>query len=86
MEENAKFMCNMFQSKKPFLIGRNGTIELQVLVKYLYNIQISHAEKTQLELNAGIFPRESIKDFLETYIESLKSVDAMAEGWYAPLK
>jgi len=86
MEENARFMCELFKGDKPFLIGRNGTIELQMLIKYLCDIPVKESENNQLELNAGIFPRDSFEDFFEAYIESLKNVDAMAEGWYAPLK
>lgn len=86
MEQNARFMCELFKGDKPFLIGRNGTIELQMLIKYLCDIPVKESENNQLELNAGIFPRDSFEDFFEAYIESLKNVDAMAEGWYEPLK
>ena len=86
MEQNARFMCELFKGKKPFLIGRNGTIELQMLIKHLRNIPITESENNKLELNAGIFPRDSFEDFFEYYIESLKSADAMAEGWYEPLR
>jgi hypothetical protein len=86
MEENAKFMCELFKGNKPFLIGRNGTIELQVIVKYLSDIPITDSERTKLELNAGVFPDDSFKDYYISYIETLKNVDVMAEGWYEPLK
>jgi hypothetical protein len=86
MEENAKYICELFKSDKPFLIGRNGTIELQMLLKYLQNVPFSQSEINQLELNAGIFPSDSFIDFFNLYVLSLKSADAMAEGWYEPLK
>jgi hypothetical protein len=86
MEENAKFMCEMFKSEKPFLIGRNGTIELQTFAKYVQEISLSESEKKKLELNAGIFPTDSLVKYFELYSESLKNADAMAEGWYEPLK
>ena len=86
MEQNAQMLCELFKGKKSFLIGRNGTIELQTLAKYLNNIPLSETESNQLELNAGVFPCESFNDYFKAYTESLKSVDAMAEGWYEPLK
>ena len=86
MEENAKYICSLFKSNKPFLIGRNGTIELEVLSKYLFHIPIRDSEKIKLEMNAGIFPEESINYFCLDYIDALKNVDVMAEGWYEPLK
>uniref|UniRef100_A0A6C0D960 Uncharacterized protein n=1 Tax=viral metagenome TaxID=1070528 RepID=A0A6C0D960_9ZZZZ len=86
MEENAKFMCTLFKSNKPFLVGRNGTIELQVLTKYYYGASLTSEELDKLELNAGIFPQDSVSLFCQTYKESLENVDAIAEGWYIPLK
>jgi hypothetical protein len=86
MEEHAKFMCELFKSNKPFLIGRNGTIELDVLIKYFCNGNISNEEKTKLELNAGIFPPDLFIEYYEEYSESLRNADAIAEGWYVPLK
>lgn len=86
MEENAKFMCELFKSNKPFLIGRNGTIELQVLTKYYYGASLTNEELDKLELNAGIFPQDSVSEFCQTYKKSLENVDAIAEGWYIPLK
>ena len=86
MEENATYLCELFQSEKPFLIGRNGTIELEVVSKYLYKVPITESNKNKLELNAGIFPKEYIKNFCVDYIDALANADVMAEGWYEPLK
>ena len=86
MEQNAKLICQLFKGTKPFLIGRNGTIELEVLTKYLSNISITESEKNKLELNAGVYPEEQFEDYYISYIEALRSVDVMAEGWYEPLK
>jgi len=88
MEQNAKYICSLFKSDKPFLIGRNGTIELQVVSKYFCKIPITQLELNKLELNAGIFPTSSdyIKDYCLEYIEALQNTDAIAEGWYEPLK
>jgi hypothetical protein len=81
-------ICNLFQSEKPFLIGRNGTIELEILLNYYYILNILESQKNTLELNAGIFPttNEYIEDFCRSYIEALTNTDIIAEGWYEPLK
>lgn len=86
MEQNAQYMCEMFKRNKPFLIGRNGTIELQTLSKYYYGGIITEDELNKLELNAGLFPRTSFNSFFEEYTEALENTDAIAEGWYEPLK
>jgi len=88
MEDSAKYICDLFQSDQPFLIGRNGTIELEVVSKYLFKVPLTELNKNKLELNAGIFPStpESIESFCIDYIEALQNVDVMAEGWYEPLK
>jgi hypothetical protein len=86
MEQNAQFMCELFKGTKPFLIGRNGTIELQMFAKYVQGIVFTESEKNQLELNAGVFPTDSLLDYFENYAKSLKNADAIAEGWYEPLK
>ena len=86
MEENAKFLCYLFKSKKPFLIGRNGTIELEVVSKYLTDVKITDSMKDKLELHAGIFPQDCIVNWCSDYIDALKNADVMAEGWYTPLK
>lgn len=86
MEENAKYMCQLFKSDKPFLIGRNGSIELQILTKYLCNLPITYSEKSILEINAGIYPQDFLEEFCIEYIDSIRNADVMAEGWYEPLK
>lgn len=86
MEENAKYICELFKSKKPFLIGRNGSIELQILTKYYHGAKITVGELNTLEMNAGIFPQDTYALYCKEYMEALKNADAMAEGWYEPLK
>lgn len=68
------------------LIGRNGTIELQVL----------HAGagepilRQQLELHAGVFPstEESVAEWIRVYKAALNMIDTepIVAGWYAPLR
>ena len=71
------------QEKKGFLVGRNGTIELQVLCSSgLFVNQL-----VVLERNAGVFPAQ------ETYVrnwkglseKAIQSSDILAAGWYPPL-
>ena len=64
------------------LIGRNGTIELQQMIK------INPATLHVLEKNAGIFPIAIHSIFYRwqaASIEATKSADVLATGWYAPL-
>jgi len=90
MEEKAKIVCSYFQNSKPFFIGRNGSTELEIL-NYYYktkNKNIPQQLCNRIELYSGIFPAtpESVYKWIEIYFESLYSVDAIAEGWYEPLK
>lgn len=88
LEENANYICSLFQSDLPFFIGRNGTIELQIIAKYIFKVPMLQSEKRTLELNAGIFPgtQETLDSFCIDYMDSLKNVDVMAEGWYNHFK
>lgn len=86
LEEKAKIICDLFKQNKPFLIGRNGTIEIEALDKYLNNVPITFLDAHLLELNAGIFPENLFEDYFINYMEALKNVDIMAEGWYERLK
>ena len=82
----------MFKSETPFLIGRNGTIELEVVLFYL-NYRINGIKYPvhllqKLEQNAGIFPatEESVDIWVDDYVEALTMCDCFAEGWYKPLE
>ena len=43
-------------SKKGFLVGRNGTIEMEVLLTRHNGMQLEPRHAMQLERNAGVFP------------------------------
>lgn len=86
IEANAKILCELFKSDKPFLIGRNGTIELDVVSRYFFKEHIPDEQKKKLELHAGVFPQNHVDDYCFEYLRSLMNADVMAEGWYAPLK
>uniref|UniRef100_A0A6C0IF90 Uncharacterized protein n=1 Tax=viral metagenome TaxID=1070528 RepID=A0A6C0IF90_9ZZZZ len=88
MEENAEKICNLFKSKEPFLIGRNGSTELEVLAYSLNNSVFPEQLMKRLELFSGVFPatQESVSLWVKTYKNSLESCNMIAEGWYEPLK
>lgn len=90
MDDNAYKMCSVFKSKKPFLIGRNGSTELEVLAYVLKNGNdciFPEQLMKRLELYSGIFPatQESVSLWVKTYKKALESCDMIAEGWYQPL-
>ena len=66
-------------SKKGFLVGRNGTIEIETLV--------SNRISRILERNAGVFPlnEETIYSWIQETKDAIVSADILAAGWYAPL-
>lgn len=70
----------------PCLIGRNGTIELQVL----HGGAGDSSLRLQLELHAGVFPstEESVAAWIRAYKAALNVVDTepIVAGWYAPLR
>lgn len=86
IELNAKEMCELFKNKKPFLIGRNGTVELEGLICHFFDETMSINKLRQLNFNAGIFPLKMLDCFFKTYLEVLKNCDMIAEGWYKPLQ
>jgi len=75
-----------------FFIGRNGTIEIEVLFFWLINRrgggQRSYPGRLseQIQRNAGIFPGtpESIDEWCEAYMEALMTMTGGAAGWFAP--
>ena len=77
---------------KPFFIGRNGTIETEVLFFWLTNRQgplfIDYPARLsqQIQQNAGIFPNtnESIDKWCAAYMDALEIMDGGAAGWYKP--
>lgn len=85
-----KIVCEYFKGDKPFLIGRNGSTELEVLSYIMKNdddSQLPEKLMKRLELHSGIFPatQESVFLWVNHYMKALESCDVMAEGWYLPL-
>jgi hypothetical protein len=77
-------------SKNPFFIGRNGTIEVEVLFFWMLNRRGRSTEayparlREQIQQNAGVFPNtdESIDRWCESYMISLERMDGGAAFWY----
>ena len=88
LDFNASRLCELFQSNEPFLIGRNGTIELEILNTYINKHLFSQELLTILEKNAGVFPSETdnVEHWCRDYIKALANTDMIAEGWFSPLK
>jgi len=91
MEANAKKLCNFLKSNDSCLIGRNGSLELEVILFFMHSrskdIPYPAQMLKKLELHAGIFPSTttSVDTWCKAYIEALKICTAVVEGWYAPL-
>ena len=91
MDENAHTICKQFKMNRPFLIGRNGSTELEILSYVLKNgdnCLFPEQLMKRLELYSGIFPatQESVSLWVKEYKMALASCDMIAEGWYEPLK
>jgi hypothetical protein len=78
------YLC--LSGNTPCLIGRNGTIELEVLQSGAGDVSL----RRRLELHAGIFPstEDSVTAWIREYKRALGIIDRepVVAGWYAPLK
>ena len=65
-----------------FLVGRNGTIELETL----FSPNSTHTQG-RLELHAGIWPQGnlSIDTWSKRTLEAIQACDLLVAGWYLPL-
>ena len=70
------------QNDNGALIGRNGTIELDCMLK---DGQQSSTTLAVLERNAGIFPANMYYKWREASITATQSANALVTGWYEPL-
>jgi hypothetical protein len=96
VEQGAKMICETFATENPFFIGRNGTIEVEVLYFWLIHrhqapasrrLEYAEAHKRYLENNAGVFPTttESLDRWCEEYVAALGDMNCCAAGWYKPM-
>jgi hypothetical protein len=75
---------------KPFFIGRNGTVETEVLFYWMLNRRAGGGPSyprhlsAQIQHNAGLFPNtdESIDRWCAEYVEALSLMDGGAALWY----
>ena len=69
------------------LIGRNGTIELSMMIQLLHEQPFDADKAAILERNAGIFPRSeaAVRKWFAEYLSAVVNADCMAVGWYKPL-
>ena len=90
IEKGCLLICDAietaFKKEEGCLIGRNGTIELQVLGA---GENAPSFLRDTLELHAGIFPssEQSVELWRKEYINSLKNIhsEPIVAGWYKPL-
>jgi hypothetical protein len=93
IELGAYRIRNGFVGADPFFVGRNGTIELQILsfwsqvrrhgAEYSYPPSLTDT----IERHAGVWPAtDQILDaWCSAYVVALKELDGLAAGWYKPL-
>lgn len=82
-------MKSALDSKKPFLVGRFGTIEFEIM----YYIDrspdsIPLPRRTVLERNAGVFPSSmySVRSWGIAAKDAMCSADILAVGWFSSAK
>lgn len=94
IDEGAKNICTLINSGETFFVGRNGTIELEVVFFWIIHRKDGQATSypehyvETIQRNAGIFPatEESIDAWCKAYCEALGELDGLAAGWYKRLE
>jgi hypothetical protein len=76
-------------NSEPFFVGRNGTIETEVIYFWKsYRPARTYPDRMRelIQRNAGIFPStdESIDRWCAEYVQILSLINGGAAGWYAP--
>jgi hypothetical protein len=92
----AQQIYETMKSSEPFFIGRNGTIELEVIFYWMLrrrdmgSVAVPYPQRFMdtISRNAGIFPatNESVDAWCKTYCEALGELNGLAAGWYKPLE
>lgn len=84
----ASLILESLSQNKGCLIGRNGTVELEVLLNYHRYKKFFKDMTFTLERNAGVFPQEeeSLRQWVQETSDASKTCDILAAGWYAPLR
>jgi len=68
-------------------VGRNGTIEMEVLLSRHNGMQLEPRQILQLERNAGVFPTTpaSITNWIRKTLAAVQDSDMLVAGWYKPI-
>ncbi len=78
--------------KEGLLIGRNGTIELELMFFKLFKAaplqDYPSYLKQKIELHAGVWPptSTSLDKWVFSMVEAIRLTDVLVAGWYEPLK
>jgi len=95
VDVGAQRICDTIKGSEPFFIGRNGTIELEVIFFWLIRRKQgghipSYPDRflETISRNAGVFPAtdSSVDAWCAEYCEALEELDGLAAGWYKPLE
>ena len=75
------------KNKKGFLVGRNGTIEMETILTRFFQNTFFQQKLLILEKNAGVFPGTagSVQSWIADTIDSIRSCDLLVACWYEPL-
>lgn len=75
------------KQKKGFLVGRNGTIEMETVLGRYFKNTFFQPQLLILEKHAGIFPATagSAQAWVAETIEAIRSSDLLVAGWYTPI-
>lgn len=84
----SRCILHCLSQNKGCIVGRNGTVELEVLLNYMRYKKFYKDMTDTLERNAGVFPGEEscLLQWVEETTEANKQCDILAAGWYAPLR
>jgi hypothetical protein len=89
--EAASSICDglsvAFREKKGFLVGRNGTIEMETLLTKKYQNTFYLQQLNILQRNAGVFPSSigSVNQWVTDTQEAIQNTDLLVAGWYEPI-
>ena len=80
-------IATALKHKKGFLVGRNGTIEMEILLQKYFKHSLLQQNLLILERNAGVFPAtaNSVNQWIEQTKSAIRNTDLLVAGWYSPI-
>jgi len=80
-------IATALSQKKGFLVGRNGTIELEALLTYKQKQFLFQQQGKILEKHAGVFPSAEPyhRHWIQETENAIQNTDLLVAGWFAPL-